>query len=420
MYSSWHPHYTPQWLSEKLAERLPSRFRGAVIDPACGSGNLLAAAAVHLRATNRRNDDLEFVGTDISIRAVRACRSTLSRLLPDGNFRIDQADFLTTSVKPPALKPVTVVMNPPFRGYGELRDDTRRRISRLLDMKGRFNLGYAFVHHAVMLYQPETLVSLLPSNWVYSRGSSFRSELDALNGTWDWEDVGDTAFRGLSVHLGILVWHPRGRTVRPSTPTSKCTTLSTAGLEVRQGVATGSDAVFFNVAESELPIGTRMPGVRGREVDRGANSLIWVTPANSSDADASIFARNVSRIVLAALKKRTCVASRHRRIFEYHDKIPTWFSDGPKLLLPEIAVADVRVELDRHGAKLPLHSVIAIKVPSISVGLALRRYLKGSRQQRRLLSNAPRLSGGAARLQVGAIRDALMAWLRKKQRKRSE
>jgi hypothetical protein len=357
------------------------------------------------------------MGTDKSIRAVRACRSTLSRLLPEGNFRVDQADFLAASVQPPTLKPVTVVMNPPFRGYGELRDDTRRRISRLLEMKGRFNLGYAFVQRAVALYQPETLVSLLPSNWVYSRGSSFRRELDALNGRWDWEDVGDTAFRGLSVHLGILVWHPRGRAVRHSSPTSKCTTLSKAGLEVRQGVATGSDAAFFNIANSELPIGTRMPGVRGRDVDRGANSFIWVPPPNSSDPDTRIFARTVSRSILAALKRRTCVVSRHRRIFEYHDAIPPWFSDCPKLLLPEIAVGEVRVELDRNGAKLPLHSVIAIRVPSISVGLALRRYLKGSRQQRRMLSNAPRLSGGAARLQVGAIRDALRAWLRKRQRK---
>jgi hypothetical protein len=81
--------------------------------------------------------------------------------------------------------------------------------------------------------------------------------------------------------------------------------------------------------------------------------------------------------------------------------------------LPEIVTTAVRIELDSHGKKLPLHSVIAVKVPSIAAGRRLRRYLKGEKEQRSLISRAPRLSGGAVRLQVSAIRRVLLEWLRK-------
>jgi hypothetical protein len=412
VYSSWHPHFTPQWLSEKLATYLPKRVVGVVIDPACGAGNLLSAAALRLRADKQDANELVFVGSDISIRAVRACRTNLSRLLPERNFQIEHADFLKTSVMWPERRPVSVVMNPPFRGYGGLQNRTRRRIARLLDMRGRFNLGYAFVHRAVALYQPDALVSLLPSNWIYSRRSQFRSELDALGGAWDWEDVGDTAFRGVDVHVGILIWRPKQKARKASKAKATWVGLATAGYEVRQGVATGSDASFFGVAESRVSTGRRMPAVRGRDVDRGRSSEIWVPPSSRAAVELSVFARMVGERILASLRTRTCVLSGRRRVFEYHERIPEWFSDEPKLLLPEIAVGEIRIELDDAGRKMPLHSVLAVRVPSSALGRALRQYLKGPRQQRELLSKSPRLSGGAVRLQVDAIRAAVVRWLR--------
>jgi hypothetical protein len=417
LFSDFHPHYTPQWLSERLASHLPRQFSGSVIDPACGAGNLLAAAAVHLKGAARDSDDIEFIGSDVSKRAVRACRDTLSGLLPNNNFRIEHADFLRMGIESDGLapNPTAVLMNPPFRGYGALDERTRKRIVRLLDMKGRFNLGYAFVHRAVAMYRPEILVSLLPSNWVYSKASSFRAELDALNGTWEWEDVGDGAFHGINTHVGILLWQRKtcGKRIQKSGASSSAA-LTGAGLEVRQGVATGRDDIFSRIAQNPMPFGSRRLAVRGRDVERNTGEMIWVPPNSSTDSLCSSFAAHVDKALIAELKTRVCVTGKRRRLFEYHEAIPKWFRRVPKLLLPEIAAGEVRVELDSYGKKLPLHSVIAVKVPSIAIGQRLRQYLKDAKQQRRLLSKAPRLSGGAVRLQVGAVRRVLLTWLRSK------
>src|SRR3954471_2464196 len=123
LFSDGHPHYTPRWLSERLAGHVPAKFSGAVIDPACGAGNLLAAAAVRLKGASRDADDIEFVGSDVSKRAVRACRETLSGLLPIKNFRMGQGAFLGHGeTKDSEPSPTAVVMNPPFRGYGVLSE----------------------------------------------------------------------------------------------------------------------------------------------------------------------------------------------------------------------------------------------------------------------------------------------------------
>jgi hypothetical protein len=279
-------------------------------------------------------------------------------------------------------------------------------------MKGRFNLGYAFVHRAVAIYRPEILVSLLPSNWVYSKASSFRAELNALNGKWDWEDVGDEAFRGINTHVGILLWKAKNSLPRVQKRRAlSYNALPGAGIEVHQGVATGQDDTFLQIAMFRLPFGCNRLAVRGRDIERNTGEMIWVPPSSSTDSKCALFARYVDKALVAQLKSRVCVAQNRRRLFEYHEAIPKWFRRIPKLLLPEIAANEIRVELDSYGKKLPLHSVIAVRVPSIAVGQDLRRYLKHPKQQRRLLSKAPRLSGGASRLQVRAIRDVLLSWL---------
>ena len=204
LFSDRNPHFTPPWLSKRLSGHLSANFSGSVIDPACGAGNLLIASALRTRAAGRSPGDIEFVGVDTSMRAVRECNRSLQVLLPGGNFRIEQGNFL--KVRPACdLSPATVIMNPPFRGYGFLSETTREQISRM-EIGGRSNLAYAFVHRSIVNFQPKKLISLLPSNWIHSRTRIFRAALDSLGGRWEWEDIGDDAFDGLSVHLGILIW----------------------------------------------------------------------------------------------------------------------------------------------------------------------------------------------------------------------
>lgn len=407
-YSDSDPHFTPRWLSEKLVGYLPETFSGTVVDPACGAGNLLVAAAVHLGASSRQGTDLRLMGIDVSKRAVRACKTSLSTLLPNANYAVEQADFLAES--PPASEGATaVVMNPPFKGYGRLTSAKRRHIARLLEMKGRFNLSYAFVQRAVTLYRPTTLISLLPSNWVYSRASSFRAELNSLNGSWDWEDVGDDVFKGLNVDVGILVWRPTPPKKHQLLNPPRVSQAPGTGLEVRYGVATGRDALFIEIAKSAPRFGKVMSAVRGRDIARKSGVAIWI-PFRTSEVSVATFKKHVTPRTVAALRTRSCVISGRRRLFEYHDPIPEWFIKGPKLLIPEISVGQVRVELDSAGTKLPLHSVIAVRVPSITVGRSIREYLMGAEEQKRLLTRAPRLSGGATRLQVDNLREVLESY----------
>jgi hypothetical protein len=304
-------------------------------------------------------------------------------------------------------------MNPPFCGYGELSRKDRRNIRSMLQLKGRFNLAHAFVSRAARLYGPERLIALLPSNWVYSRSGWFRRELQEMSGEWVWEDIGDGAFKSVDVHLGILVWRRTRRRNAQAKAVSSGNPLVMAGFEVRHGVATGADDVFLELAQHQVPIGTRSAAVKGRDVARSSNVRVWVPPAINGPEELSAFVASVPKGVLARLRRRSCVRGRGRAVFEYHDPIPGWFTGEPKLLLPEIVTGDLRVELDAEGAKMPLHSVIAIRVPDADVGRKLLKYLQTRRTQTRLFLAAPRLNGGAVRLQVGAVRESLNRWLMK-------
>jgi predicted RNA methylase len=409
-FSDRHPHYTPRWLSEKLVACLPKDFTGTIVDPACGAGNLLAAAAMHVDGRVRQGRGLGLVGIDVSKRAVRACTASLASLGLDGQAHAVQADFLRWSADG-FSRPIAVVMNPPFRGYGRINERTRKRLANKLRLRGRFNLAYAFVRHAIAVFGPTHLAAILPSNWVYSKGSCFRSELNAMGGTWTWEDIGSRAFSGLSVDVGIMVWRSGRKTTPPLNNQKRLSPSRSRLVEVRQGVATGRDALFMKIAKNPPPFGTLMDAVRGKDVARNSSVPIWVPPEESPSCTTT-FTEHVSNDVVKGLLERSCVSIRGRLVYEYHESLPDWFIKGPKLLIPEIIVGPIRIELDTRGTKLPLHSVIAVRAPSIAAARRIRRFLLGLATAGSLLKDAPRLSGGALRLQVGTVRNALAGWSR--------
>lgn len=417
-YADWHPHFTPGWLSERMASYLPRSFEGTIVDPACGAGNLLAAAALQARGRSMNSRNLSVLGIDVSARAVRACRENLSDLLPDGNVRVERADFLRFAEPFSKQRMRTaVVMNPPFKGYGQQSPSLRRQVTRLLGMRGRFNLSHAFVLHAVRVFRPYLLVSLLPSTWMYSKASRFTADLGALGGSWDWENVGD--FQGVSAHVGILVWRSRKRHGRKTSARTFPSLGDLPGVEVLHGAATGRDKIFIELASQSLPIGDSMTAVRGRDVARKSRPRIWVPPSSPSPVDDKVFRRHLASAQLISLGARTCVTGKRARLLhQYHDAIPGWFRAGPKLLLPEIVTREVRVEFDLKGTTMPLHSVIAIRVPSVLFGRRLKKHLLEPSQQKALLSRGPPLSSGAIRIQVSALKDlriprALLKWKRK-------
>lgn len=404
LYADSDPHYTPEWLSKKIAGLLPTDLTGTVVDPACGAGNLLVAAASIL-ANGHRIDDLAFMGIDVSQSAVDACSSALSSLLDRDRFTVKLADFL--SVEPRQVGGVvTVLMNPPFKGYGHLEPKSRSQIASQLNMSGRFNLSHAFVLQALTVYSPGHLVALLPSNWIYSRASRFRQELDLFGGSWEWEDVG-SAFPGLSVDVGILQWWSKQSREKVD-PVERRSFQSGNGIRIRQGVATGRDSAFVEIAAKPPPFGNVVDAIRGRDVDRSTSRRIWI-PTSTPDSAEQLFRSRIDSTLVKELESRSCVQSGRRLVFQYHDPIPSWFLEHPKLLVPEIVSGKIRVELDSEGSRLPLHSVIAIRVRNADEGERMKEYLEASAQQD-LLPEAPRLAGGARRLQVRSLGEAVSRW----------
>lgn len=405
-FATWNPHFTPQWLSETLAGQLPESFRGLIVDPACGAGNLLAAVALN---TGPAGADRTFLGYDTSTRAVKSCVSALGAILAPTHFNIERRDFLALTTFEGDRR-VAVLMNPPFRGYGSMTERRRTQVRRRVGMRGRFNLAYAFVLKAIRVFEPDLLVALLPSNWVYSGGSSFRGELDALGGTWTWRDVGD-AFPGVSAHVGVLNWTSAATARTKGLVVPKRLLRAVGSLSVHQGIATGRDGVFEDLASLALPVGTIREAMRGRDVARGTSSLIWVPPTRLTRRSEEMLSALVPRPLRETLEARSCVRAKKRQAFEFQESMPEWFTGEPKVLVPEVVSRQLRADLDADGSSLPLHSVIAIRVPSAALGQELVDHLQDGAVERDLKSSSPRLSGGAWRLQVGAIRRCVDRWI---------
>lgn len=408
LFSDSNPHFTPEWLSRRVADCLSPRFIGLIIDPACGAGNLLAAAAIRCQSDGHSGGNQKFIGVDTSKKSVQACRLALSEILPEDRVSVVQADFLRMRVPITADIRVGVVMNPPFQGYGSI-SRRRRTECRRTGLQGRFNLSYAFVVRAIQFLKPDILVSLLPSNWAHSRDGAFRSKLSSLGGDWEWDDIGDWPDKSVSAHVGVLVWRPRSRSRAVFVKGHRSSRgLNVDQIRIRQGVATGNDNAFVVLASQKLSLGRTVAAVRGRDLDRGTSEKIWMPPSTLTSKQVQSLSKEVSRGTLLELKARSCVRMSRRQLFEYHEANPEWFLGEPKVLIPEVLSGPcIRVEFDEQGTKLPLHSVIAVKVGSRKIGRKVASYLRGPKQQAWLLSHGPKLSGGATRLQVGALRELL-------------
>jgi len=409
-YASTHPHYTPQWLSERVALCLPNNFKGRVVDPACGAGNLLVAVAL------RFHSNVSFLGIDVSRQAVAECGEALAMVRAVNPAKVLHADYLTLKSKFTRKSQCAVVMNPPFQGYGQMSGDLRNFIYEKFGLTGRFNLSHAFVLKAILDFRPECLVAVLPSTWQKAKESSFSKALVALGGWFEWEDIGD-AFEGIQAHVGILTWHNGNG--EAALDTSRICEDSfaqlPAGFEVRQGVATGRDSTFREMAQIKFPGGRIVDSVVGRDVAKGRSSKIWTLGKFSRDPmKHDVLVSMLPANIRSQLRQRTCVKRGRRSLLDFHESFPEWFLGQPKILVPEIVSNSLRIEFDRTGLLFPLHSTFAVRVPTSGDGIALRRHFGSSEELEKLARYAPRLSGGAFRLTASCLRQSIARWIKEK------
>jgi len=109
---------TPSWFANMLIERYWSDLTSTdlVIEPACGTGSLLAAIPEHVHA----------VGVEIDASLAELARARSGRRVITGDFRSVPLD----------VQPTVLIANPPFRL--DLIDDFLARALLLLPENGRF------------------------------------------------------------------------------------------------------------------------------------------------------------------------------------------------------------------------------------------------------------------------------------------
>ncbi|MFE7751641.1 N-6 DNA methylase [Streptomyces sp. NPDC057428] len=262
-------YQTPEGLALLMARLLPAGT-SRVLDPACGSGTLLAAAA--------RQGAQELFGQDSL--PVQGQRSAVRLLLaaPEAETAIRVGDSLRADAFPDVTVDA-VLCNPPFGdrdwGHDELAYDPRWAYG----LPPRFESELAWVQHALAHLEPGGhAVMLLPPALAFrSSGRRIRAELIRSGALRAVASL--PARAAYPLHIGLQVWvfqrpEPGG--------TDRATVLFVDGEGEQRGSATGTPSTTDTATAG---VGTR-GGSRPR---RSGSSSSAASSAPASSASVSSF-----------------------------------------------------------------------------------------------------------------------------------
>lgn len=218
-------HHTPprlaQFLGSELARAMseaPS-LRASVLDPACGDGELLVAAAERLPAGTR------FVGIDQREDVLEIARQRLMSIgVSSEDIELHAGDFLEwvateldsqhklTFHDSAACLPLlnrfnAVISNPPYVRTQVLGAKKAQRLARLFDTVDRTDLYHAFIVAITNVLVPGGYMALLCSNrFLTTRsGAGTRALLSRQHRLIKVVDLGDTKFFRAAVLPAIVV-----------------------------------------------------------------------------------------------------------------------------------------------------------------------------------------------------------------------
>jgi adenine-specific DNA-methyltransferase len=155
--------FTPLSIGRAIAAWLLAEEPRMLLDPACGSGSLLAAAA------QERTGRTRFVGVDVDPLAIAmaSANATLRRV---SDLELHTRNFLTEDV---GEQPDAVVCNPPFTRHHALTRDAKRAIHegfsrRLgLDISQLASLHVLFLVRAIEVSTDDArLAFITPAHWL--------------------------------------------------------------------------------------------------------------------------------------------------------------------------------------------------------------------------------------------------------------
>lgn len=186
-------------------------------------------------------------------------------------------------------------------------------------------------------------------------------------------------------------------------------TIEQAQCKVTIGVATGCDRVFIGNYE-ELPVEQerKLPLAMAGDIKDG--ELCWsgkgvVNPFTESGVLASLdaypaFAAYINEHA-TALKKRHVAKKNPRRWYRTIDRIHTWMTETPKLLIPDIK-GDATVAYD-EGAFYPHHNLYVLTSQDWDLR-ALQALLRSSLALMFVGAYSVKMSGGFLRFQAQYLR----------------
>jgi SAM-dependent methyltransferase len=388
---------TPRAIARRMARFLRLNRPATVLDPACGTGELLLAVAKQYDSRGVR-----LVGIDRDLQILERCRANLES--SGTSFELIHGDYFDVDLRSLKRRRGTlyVIMNPPFRGYGELSETARHRIAdRVPGLSGRFNLAHAFLARTFSVLEPNKVVALLPGNWVGAKYSQLSPAIPTSGFTW--RPLPDATFKGVTTTSGLLVTRGSTTTRGDGKPTGVQPT--NLAVRVRQGVATGADQTFLSLSHPHPRWGHVTRAARGRDVARGLSlpklPQIWIPP--NGGGDHRVVFRWLPAGARHELSNRYSVLKRGKSCLDFHENIPSWFLGTPKILIPEVC-KKLSILVDRRGEILPLHSSIAVRVDSKLDVDSLAELLRTPKFWETLRNRSMRMAGGAIRITTPTLR----------------
>lgn len=189
-------HYTPAALAGFLAGRVAVRIDAAgttvrVLDPACGTGELLFAMRDAL-AERLPGTPVELVGYDLDPVGLELARRRAARAGVAAEWR--QADFLVECAGLPAAEFDAVIANPPYVRTQQLGGAAAQALRGQFGLRGRIDLTHPFAAALPRLLAPGGVLGLLCANRFLTTkaGANLRAVLLADLAPVELYDLGDT------------------------------------------------------------------------------------------------------------------------------------------------------------------------------------------------------------------------------------
>ncbi len=205
-------HYTPTALADFLARRAfaaATPLLGAasltIVDPACGDGELLLAAARAARDAGY-DGELRLTGYEIDTDAIDAASERLSE--HGVTATIIEGDFLVAQRSMPAGSIDIIITNPPYVRTQHLGQAAAQLLANEFGLTGRVDLTHPFVTVAGRLLRENAVLALLCSNRFLSTlaGENVRRALMAGTlSVGELYDLGDTKLFKAAVLPAVII-----------------------------------------------------------------------------------------------------------------------------------------------------------------------------------------------------------------------